>query len=411
MSPKVKPRRQWTEGLPPTAATLAKSRELLDAYSSKPRNLDVSDYAHRVTEPDAYQPGTGGFLLDLRASYLQGNKAAKERLRRHHEYELERRVRNLPEIEKAAITSSTLGGIIPPAYLVDTYAKASRNGRVYADQVSGLPLPAVGMVLTVPRFTAGFAAAVQATENTAVTTADPTEADLSVPVRSIGGYSPVSFQALERQEMTEEIIVEDLTARYFAALDTQCISGSGSSGQLQGVLGTSGIATSAAASASGPVVLSKIEDCCQQIENALLGVAGVADKIVMHPRRWRWLCALSDTTNVRPFVLPDTDEPETSGASPGYVGKLANLSVYIDANIPTNLGAGTNEDRIIVFVSSLVNLWEVAGGPMTFRFDQQNATALQAQLVVEGQVAFTAGRFPLASGVVTGPGLVTPVFP
>jgi hypothetical protein len=35
----------------------------------------------------------------------------------------------------------TLGGIIPPQYLVDLYAKASRNGRVFADQVNGSRCP------------------------------------------------------------------------------------------------------------------------------------------------------------------------------------------------------------------------------------------------------------------------------
>jgi HK97 family phage major capsid protein len=397
MSPRVKPKTH--------REMIAADIAAMKAHNEKERQR-IS-----LREPDAYQSGTGGYLSDLRLSFLQQDKTATERLRRHHEYELKRRTEHLPENEKFAITSSTLGGIIPPAYLVDVYAKAARNGRVYADQVAGGPLPPVGLSLTVPRLTAGLASGVQATENAAVTTADPTETDLSVPVRTIAGYSPVSFQALQRQEMTEEIIFEDLTARYFAQLDSQCISGSGGSGQLQGVLGTSGIATSAAGTADAKTVLSKIEDCAQQIETSLAGVAGVADKIVMHPRRFRWLCALSDTTNNRPMVLVEASEPEASEGSPGYVGRLAHMSIFIDANIPTNLGAGTNEDRIIVFVSSLVNLWETPGGPMAFRFDQQTATVLQANLVVEGQAAFTAGRFPLGSGVVTGAGLVTPVYP
>jgi hypothetical protein len=66
---------------------------------------------------------------------------------------------------------------------------------------------------------------------------------------------------------------------------------------------------------------------------------------------------------------------------------------------------------IIVFCSSLVNLWEPSTGPATFRFDEQAATSLQVQLVVEGVAAFTAGRYPSASGVVSGAGLVPPTYP
>jgi hypothetical protein len=89
---------------------------------------------------------------------------------------------------------------------------------------------------------------------------------------------------------------------------------------------------------------------------------------------------------------------------------MLGLPVFTDANIPTNLGAGTNEDRIIVMASPVVHLWERAGDPVTLSFEQQAGTSLQVQLIVFGYVAFTAGRYPAASGVVSGAGLVTPTF-
>ena len=71
----------------------------------------------------------------------------------------------------------------------------------------------------------------------------------------------------------------------------------------------------------------------------------------------------------------------------------------VDDNIPTNLGAGTNEDRIIVQASPVVHLWERTDDPVTLSFEQQAGTSLQVQLVAFGYFAFTAGRYPAASGV------------
>jgi hypothetical protein len=76
--------------------------------------------------------------------------------------------------------------------------------------------------------------------------------------------------------------------------------------------------------------------------------------------------------------------------------------------IPTNLGAGVNEDRVILtrnddhvwFEGTLRarSLSEVLSGNLTVR------------LQVFNYVAFTAGRFPSATAVVAGTGLVTPTF-
>jgi hypothetical protein len=86
------------------------------------------------------------------------------------------------------------------------------------------------------------------------------------------------------------------------------------------------------------------------------------------------------------------------------------LPVYSDANIPTNTGASTNQDSIIVIASPVVHLFERAGDPVTLSFEQQAGTSLQVNLICFGYLAFTAGRYPGASGAVTGVGLVPPTF-
>jgi hypothetical protein len=86
------------------------------------------------------------------------------------------------------------------------------------------------------------------------------------------------------------------------------------------------------------------------------------------------------------------------------------LPVFTDANIPTNTGATTNQDSIIVIASPVVHLWERANDPVTLAFEQTGATNLTVNLICYGYVAFTAGRYPAASGAVTGQGLVPPTF-
>jgi HK97 family phage major capsid protein len=375
-------------------------------------NTDV-----RVDEPEMYQQGgPQTFLRDVYLRDLRHDPAAAERLARHQLYELQRIEKEAGE--KRAVATATLGGAIPPQYLVNLYAKALRNGRVYANQANrSEPLPDTGMSLIIPRFTTGLAAGVQTSESTAVTTQDPVEADLTVNVRTIAGYSPVSRQTLERAQYSEAILMEDLGARYAAGVDSQCISGSGASGQILGVLNTASISTSTVATATVAAVWPKIADLIQQIETAVGGLGINADKIFMHPRRYGFFSAGLDSQN-RPLLIPDSGGPFFNAmgdggdvAAYGYTGtRLQGLPVFTDANIPTNLGGGSNEDRIIVQASQVVHLWERDNDPVTLAFEQQAGTSLQVQLVAFGYVAFTAGRYPAASGVISGAGLIPPTF-
>ena len=358
----------------------------------------------QVDEPDMYRRGgPHTFMDDLFRGQILNDPMALDRVTKHH----------IHEVEKRALATSTFGGLIPPNYLLEMYAKALRNGRVFADQVNHQDLPPTGMSIIIPRLTTGLAAGIQSAENAAVTTQDIVESDLTVNIRTIGGYSPVSRQSLERAAYNEEILMEDLIARYNAALDVQCLNGDGTGVNMLGFLQTSGIKSSAATGSSNlPAVYANIADVVQQINSAVGGLGYVADKIVMHPRRWGSFVAAVDTTN-RPILgisgLPVFNvDGQGSSAGYGYVGTVQGLPVYVDANVPTSLGGGSNEDAILVFASGVVHLWERSEDPITLAFEQQAGTSLQVQLVAYGYAAFSAGRYPAACGKVTG--LVPPTF-
>jgi len=355
-----------------------------------------------VDEPDMYVKGGRSFLADLYSAQQKNEPQAAERIARHQAY----------EVERYAVATGTLGGIIPPQYMVDLYAKAQRYGRVFADQVRREPLPEVGMTLYVPRLTQGLSAAIQTSESATVSTQDPTETDLTVNVRTIAGYSPVSRQTLERAAYSDAILFEDLVARYNAALDTQLINGSGSSGQHLGVLNTSSVSTATISSwtaANAWAAIAGESGVLAAINQWAATVGAVADKIFMHPRRWGAFLGLLDSSNRPLFGIGGFDNyaplGEGEASAYGRVGSMLGCQVYTDANIPTNLGTNTNTDNIIVVASQAVILWENPDGPITVSFEQQAGTSLQVQLVVYGYSAFTAGRYPAASGVISGAGL------
>lgn len=137
------------------------------------------------------------------------------------------------------------------------------------------------------------------------------------------------------------------------------------------------------------------------------------DKIFMHPRRWAWLTVSVDTAG-RPLVVPVAQMPQNAIASmgdvisEGFVGTMQGLPVYVDPNIPTNLGAGTNEDRIIIARSSDVILFE--GTPRAEAFRETYADQLSVLLRFYNYAALHSERYPKSLSVVSGTGLIAPTF-
>lgn len=132
----------------------------------------------------------------------------------------------------------------------------------------------------------------------------------------------------------------------------------------------------------------------------------------MHPRRWAWTLAGLDGSN-RPIVTagnPSFNAIGVGGApvAEGYVGDLGGIPVFVDPNIPTNLGAGTNEDRVLVIRRSDLWLWESA--TETTSFDATLAAQNSILFRVLGFAAFIPHRHQASVQVIAGTGLVAPSF-
>ncbi len=217
-----------------------------------------------------------------------------------------------------AVATGGLGGMVPPQYLVDLAAPIARAGRVTADIVRSLPLPSRGMSIIVPRQTTGATTAVQATQNTNVSNTDVAVTDLVVPIVTIAGQQDVSRQSIERGHGVDELIFADLVAAYNVNLDAQVIAGTGSGGQMLGILNTAGTSqmSAFAAPAAADTFWRKLAGAVVAVQTGrFLAPTG----IVMHPRRWGWL------TSPRRLVEPSArrSQPERPEQRAGSLQRAA----------------------------------------------------------------------------------------
>ena len=357
--------------------------------------------AQVTRDEPVYRPdGPHSFLADAYRAKMHGDPDARQRLDRHTQ-------------QHRAVATGGFAGMVVPQFLTDLHAPLAREGRPVANTVNRVPLPDDGMTLNIPKMTTGTDADVQDGENTSVAEQDQDHEDVDVPVRTIAGQQDVSRQSLERGTLVEQITFADLIGAYGVKLDRQVIKGTGSNGQMKGLMEASGTNTVTVSDQTLSEVHKKAADGIQRINANRFMPATV---IFMHPRRWGWLTSQLDN-NDRPLVLPSAHQPQNAvgiGEAAEYgqvVGQWHGLPVVTDANIPTDLGTDEDEDAIIIARAPDVHLFEIGDGtPMEMRFEETKSDSLTVKLVVYSYAAFTAERYPQSVSILTGAGLAEPSF-
>lgn len=338
--------------------------------------------------------GDHDFIADAFRSQFHGDAEASARVARARDEAL----------AEYRSTTGNYGGLVVPQYLTDLYAPVLKSGRPFLTNVTSVPLPAAGMNITIPRGATGTSVAAQETQNTGVSNTTLTESDLVVPVRTFAGQQLTSRQSVDRGAGIAQILLQDLFADYATKVNVSAISGDGTAGGHFGILNTTSVQTAAWTGTTGASLVSSLHNAIGKVNSSRYAAA---DLIVMHPRRWAWLCAQSDSS-LRPLVQVDGPgfNAVGNGVAAGYgvVGSVAGVSVVTDAGIPTNLGASTDEDRIIVTRRSDVLLMEDAGAPVGLTFEEVKGDQLSVTMVAYGYSAFTAGRYPVATCNLQGTG-------
>lgn len=399
----------------------AKDREDANDRALAERTSDKSTEAQRPaydqvarvgSEERTYHKGNthggGSFIRDVVNQYLYRDLQAEQRLSRHMQ---EERVERGQYLTRAAGDAGTgaFTGLVVPQYLTEMYAPAVAARRPFADAMTKLPLPPSGMTVNISRITTATSTALQASELAAVSATSIDDTLLTENVQTAAGQQLLSRQALDRGTGIEDVVMNDLQRRYATTLDSTIIN--------QATTGLLAVATDVAytdASPTGAELYPKLLQAASASEAALLGQAD-PDIVVMHSRRWYWLSA--QMTSTWPLIGQQGIPTQAAGINyaerygSGFRGLLPNgMVVVVDNNMPTNLGAGTNEDSVVIVPSEESYLWEDPNAPQFIRAEQPAAAQLGVLLVLYGYFAYTMRRYSNSHQEITGTGLVTPVF-
>lgn len=365
--------------------------------------------AGRVTsEPTTYRKGgSHSYFRDLAMVGLgRGDiRGAADRLQRNNQ--------EVAVESRALSTTDGAGGeFVPPLWMINDYVELARTARPTADRVRNETLPTGTDQINVPKILTGTAVAEQATQNSAVQNTDATTGSVAANVATLAGQQVVPVQLIEQSPLNmDTILLADLAADYAAKVDLFVLNNNATN--KKGLLQESGTNAITYTSGAPTVALlwSKLADAIQQVtSNRFMP----PDTIVMHPRRWAYLIASTDSTG-RPLIGVDNGNTFNSlgtaggvASANGVVGKIAGLDVVLDPQIPTNLGAGTNQDPILVMRASDSILWE--GAPHAEAFRETKADQLSVLLRFYRYAAFTTARYAKSVSVVNGTGLVAPTF-
>ena len=369
-------------------------------------------------EPLTYQRnGKHSLFTDLfRVTAQPGiHTDAADRIARHQkEMAFERGVKagQIPQDAQFDLSSTDSAGgyLVAPLWLNEEFVDVARAGRVAADVVGARPLPPNTDSINLPTMSSGVSVATQADGGT-VSETDAVFSTVAGNVLTVAGLQDVSQQLVDRGVPgIDEVIYADLAKQYAVTLDTAVINSSTASNK--GLLNATGVnaVTYTSATPTVPALYSKLADAVRQVH---AGVFMPANAILMHPRRWAWILASLDSSN-RPLVTPYA--PQNSVAdhggvvAQGRVGNLQGLDVYVDANIPSTLGSGTNEDRIIVLRTDECYLYEAAEGPFLETFRDVGSGTLTVRFRLHNYWAQINERRPTAISVISGTGLAAPTF-
>lgn len=374
------------------------------------RSFQATDAMRRVAGPGG-RSGSQVYGPESRASYFADLAAV---VRQTADYGTRDRLSTYEQEQRDLNRADGAGGqFVPPAYLMNDYAGLPRAGRVTADLMTRRPLPPGTDVINIPKILTGTATAIQPADNDPVQEVDLTDSVIAAPVRTIAGQQDIAQQLLDQSPVNfDELVMQDLLSDFQRRLGLQVLTGTGLTGQLLGLQNVTGIETVTWTSAAPTAqeFQKRVADAVSRISGALFSSAsGLV--IVMHPRRWAWLLTQNDTSN-RPLVVPESYGPNNaqgvlSGGAEGRVGSFAGLPVYVDGNIATNTGAGTNQDVVMVMAPGETYLYESQIRTRVLPEVLSGTLTVRAQ--VYGYVAM-ATRQAKSIAVISGTGLTPPSF-
>lgn len=352
-----------------------------------------------VYGPDAAT--SKSFYADVKAAQHEASSQSAKRIEE-----------SLEGLEGKAMVEGTdsAGGFLVPADVSSDLQRLRYTNSVLRGLFSTVQVTSDEFII--PSVTSGLTAGWVA-ELAEKPAADLAFASAATNVFTAAGLAVVSNQLLKDANWSvDQLVNTDLAFRLAQLEEVAFINGSGT-GQPRGILNTSGVGAVALTSTA---VIDLLQAIVTAITNVYTEYKGPPDAIVMHPRTWaRIASARTESGTGESFLVgPGSGlggNRNFNDQLPGYgqgalpVGQIFGFPVYTTANVPTNLGAGTNESRVIVgrFKTGLIlDREDVTYASSEHVYFTSNRTVFRA----EERVGFTAARYPKAFQVVGGVGLI-----
>jgi HK97 family phage major capsid protein len=364
-----------------------------------------------VNEPELYRKGGDhSFFKDVFDLTTRRSRDAADRLQRHTAVANETRA-----LGNTNGAGGSGGEWAPPAWFVDEWIGLIRPGRVMANLFRHEDVPAGISSLNYPKLSTGTAVGLQSTQNSALASSDPTTSYVQTGFSTLGGKNVISQQLIDQGHNFDRVVMSDLGAAYAQAVGTQVYTGAGTgsgtnavvNGLLAATIGSTQTWTQATPTPAG--FYGQTGNLLQKFLSARLMPP---THWVMHPRRWFWLESSVDS-NGRPLVVPNGNAfnpiaVENGVTAFGQVGTFHGLPVIIDPLVPTDQGAGTNQDLVYLIKADDLVLLESA--PQVEAFREPYADSLGVLMRIYAYVATILNRHSESIGVLTGTGLVPPTF-
>ena len=384
-------------------AAEARVEEINAIAAAESRSVSATASVSVVSEPSTYRKGgDNSYFRDLALTTLRGDREATERL-----------ARNDREQRAISTTDGGIGEFVPPLWLVDEYVRLARASRVAADLIRNMPLPAGTDSISLPKITTGTQVAAQGSQNSGMQNTDMVSSSATSAVHTLAGISVASVQLMEQSPIAggmDQVIIGDLAADYARALESFVLNSNAAGKRGLFNVPSSLAVTYTDASPSVAELYPKIADAIQQIHT---GRFAPATAILVHPRRLGWLTSALDTTG-RPLFLPATNGLFNAAGvqgdvvASGLAGVIQGVPVYTSSLVPTDLGAGTNQDPILVFRPEDNILFESTPRAEVFRETYANQGSVLVRMY--NFVALATERYPASTAVINGTGLVAPTF-
>jgi HK97 family phage major capsid protein len=226
-----------------------------------------------------------------------------------------------------------------------------------------------------------------------------TLATVTASVFTAAGLATISNQLLaDSNPAVDGLVTADLAKRLVALEEAAFIAGDGT-GKPLGILNTPGIGATALTATDILSLLDAILDAVAAVETN----HGAPSAILMHPRTWTRILKSRDAQGAF-YIDPAGGPQDPRTGLRGPVKSLWGYPVVTSNRVPTNLGTGTNESRVIVgdFREALIlDRQGITVDESSHVYFTTNQTVFRA----EQRVGFTAARTPLAFNVVGGAGL------